>query len=252
MGKAVISLTTGLEDAEKVTVALLTALGAAEAGRPTLIFLTKEAVRLALRGAAKGIACDEFTAVCIDTNGSAAVYGSFPASDDHAYFIQTNCEITERNPETCTSGTPLTWNRNGTALRVYKIKGTQNGANKFRLSDWKTGNGGVWEQWYVQGGVLLESAGSPINCQATSSENSTQPESQLRIYPNPGSEALMIEAPYPIRKVQVSTYAAQIVYSSAGAGSGSYLLNTENLSTGIYLLKIYTDGGEFVRQWVKK
>ncbi|MDO8361742.1 MAG: DsrE family protein [Actinomycetota bacterium] len=58
MGKAVISLTTGLEDAEKVTVALLTALGAAEAGRPTLIFLTKEAVRLALRGAAKGIACD--------------------------------------------------------------------------------------------------------------------------------------------------------------------------------------------------
>ena len=58
MGKAVISLTTGLEDAEKVTVALLTALGAAEAGRPTLIFLTKEAVRLALRGVAKGIACD--------------------------------------------------------------------------------------------------------------------------------------------------------------------------------------------------
>lgn len=58
MGKAVISLTTGLEDAEKVTLALLTALGAAEAGRPTLIFLTKEAARLALRGVAIGIGCD--------------------------------------------------------------------------------------------------------------------------------------------------------------------------------------------------
>jgi predicted peroxiredoxin len=58
MGKAAISLTTGLEDAETVTVALLTAVGAAEAGRPTLMFLTKEAVRLALRGHAKGIACD--------------------------------------------------------------------------------------------------------------------------------------------------------------------------------------------------
>jgi predicted peroxiredoxin len=57
MGKAVISLTTGLEDPEKVTVALLVAAGAAESGRPTLIFLTKEAVRLALGGVAVGTAC---------------------------------------------------------------------------------------------------------------------------------------------------------------------------------------------------
>jgi predicted peroxiredoxin len=57
MGKAVISLTTGLEDPEKVTVALLVAAGAAESGRPTLIFLAKEAVRLALDGVAVGTAC---------------------------------------------------------------------------------------------------------------------------------------------------------------------------------------------------
>jgi predicted peroxiredoxin len=57
-GKAVISLTTGLEDPEKVTVALLVAVGAAEAGRSTLIFSAKEAVRLAVEGTAVGIACD--------------------------------------------------------------------------------------------------------------------------------------------------------------------------------------------------
>jgi predicted peroxiredoxin len=57
-GKAVVSLTTGLEDAEKVTVAFLVAVGAAETGRPTLMFLTKEAVRLALEGVAVGVACD--------------------------------------------------------------------------------------------------------------------------------------------------------------------------------------------------
>jgi predicted peroxiredoxin len=56
--KAVISLTTGLEDAEKVTVAFLVAVGAAETGRDTLVFLTKEAVRLALDGTATGVACD--------------------------------------------------------------------------------------------------------------------------------------------------------------------------------------------------
>ena len=51
-GKAVISLTTGLEDSEKVTVAFLVAVGAAESGRPTLMFLAKEAVRLATDGTA--------------------------------------------------------------------------------------------------------------------------------------------------------------------------------------------------------
>jgi predicted peroxiredoxin len=57
-GKAVVSLTTGLEDPEKVTVAFLVAVGAAESGLPTRMFLTKEAVRLALDGTAVGTACD--------------------------------------------------------------------------------------------------------------------------------------------------------------------------------------------------
>jgi predicted peroxiredoxin len=56
--KAAISLTTGLEDPERVTVALLVAVGAAESGRPTLVFMTKEAVRLALHGNAVGTACE--------------------------------------------------------------------------------------------------------------------------------------------------------------------------------------------------
>ena len=55
--KAVISLTTGLEDTERVTIAFLVAVGAAESGRPTLMFLTKEAVRLAVEGVAIGTAC---------------------------------------------------------------------------------------------------------------------------------------------------------------------------------------------------
>ena len=56
--KAVISMNTGLEDPEKVTVAFLVAVGAAESGRPTLMFLAKEAVRLATSGTATGVACE--------------------------------------------------------------------------------------------------------------------------------------------------------------------------------------------------
>jgi predicted peroxiredoxin len=56
--KSVISLTTGLEDAEKVTVAFLVSVGSAEAGRPTLMFLTKEAARLAVGDTARAAACE--------------------------------------------------------------------------------------------------------------------------------------------------------------------------------------------------
>src|SRR2546421_12206852 len=56
--KTVITLNTGLEDAETVTVAFLVAVGAAEQGRQTLIFLTKEAVRLATEGFARAVACE--------------------------------------------------------------------------------------------------------------------------------------------------------------------------------------------------
>lgn len=58
MSRAVVSLTTGLEDTEKVTVAMLVAVGAAETGRETLMFLTKEAVRLGVEGVAVGTGCD--------------------------------------------------------------------------------------------------------------------------------------------------------------------------------------------------
>lgn len=57
-GKVVINLATGLEDPERVTVAFLVGGAAAQSGRPVTMFLTKEAVRLALGDHAHGVACD--------------------------------------------------------------------------------------------------------------------------------------------------------------------------------------------------
>lgn len=58
MAKVVVNLSTGLEDGEKVTVAFLVAGAALEGGRPVAMFLTKEAVRLALPGVADAVACE--------------------------------------------------------------------------------------------------------------------------------------------------------------------------------------------------
>jgi predicted peroxiredoxin len=56
--KVVINLATGLEDAERVTVAFLVAGAAAEQGKQVAMFLTKEAVRLGLPDHAEAVACD--------------------------------------------------------------------------------------------------------------------------------------------------------------------------------------------------
>jgi predicted peroxiredoxin len=56
--KVVINLATGLEDAERVTVAFLVGGAAVEKGKQVAMFLTKEAVRLALPGFADAVACE--------------------------------------------------------------------------------------------------------------------------------------------------------------------------------------------------
>lgn len=56
--KVVINLATGLEDAERVTVAFLVATAAVARGKKVVMFLTKEAVRIGLPGGAEGVACD--------------------------------------------------------------------------------------------------------------------------------------------------------------------------------------------------
>ena len=57
-GNVVINLATGMEDAERVMIAFLVGGAAAASGRRVAMFLTKEAVRLALPGFADGVACD--------------------------------------------------------------------------------------------------------------------------------------------------------------------------------------------------
>jgi predicted peroxiredoxin len=56
--KVVVNLATGLEDPERVTVAFLVGGAAVEQGKQVTMFLTKEAVRLALPGTAEGVACE--------------------------------------------------------------------------------------------------------------------------------------------------------------------------------------------------
>lgn len=56
--KMLVNLTTGLEDPERVTIAFLVGAAGVQQGKQVAMFLTKEAVRLALPGHAVGVACE--------------------------------------------------------------------------------------------------------------------------------------------------------------------------------------------------
>jgi cyanophycinase len=110
----------------------------------------------------KGIGIEEYTAVCVEPNGQARVFGdgSTGANPDVAWFVGPACAA-GMEPENLTAGQPLTWNRGGAALSVYRVLGTPAGVNTFNLNSFN-GTGGAWEYWSVQNGILGMGAPAPV------------------------------------------------------------------------------------------
>lgn len=150
-----------------------------------------------------GIACEEYTAVCIDTTGIARVFGAYPTENDFAYFIQANC--TDPNtPEICIAGQTLTWNRSQAAVKAYKVPGTSLGSNTFDLNDWVSGNGGEWQHWSANNGVfnVIESTSileiTAPDCNDVSiepTEQSSYNANNLLVSPNPAKTTVAMHLP---------------------------------------------------------
>ncbi|HEY1040135.1 MAG TPA: T9SS type A sorting domain-containing protein, partial [Bacteroidia bacterium] len=201
---------------------------------------------------AKGIACDEYTAVCIDTLGLARCYGDYPAYDEDIYFLQTNCELTQNGPENCSAGNELNWNRNGQAVKVYRVKGTQNGSNTFNLVDWKTGSGGTWEHWYVSNGVFQTGSGTEPNCTLVSlSENSL---SAARLYPNPVSDGVLTLELTSDEQVDITIYDVQGKQLKFWKGNRApvFSINVSAFEPGFYFVELKTGTGSAIQKMIIK
>ncbi len=199
----------------------------------------------------KGIACDEYTAVCIDTDGMARVFGEYPDSDDNAYFLQPNCELANMSVEVCSSGLPLTWNRGGEALKVYKIKGTWNGVNNsFNLNNWQEGTGGVWEHWSVNNGVFSEAAGDAIDCNTVSIDE-VYLNDLVDVYPNPANRFLNIEANKIIREVSIISMDGRVIKTIRNFSGNYARVDLNELPQGLYITVVKTDAGEMQRRFIR-
>ena len=114
--------------------------------------------------AATAIACDEYTAVCIDENGTARVYGEAPQYQDYAYFLSVNCDLMDATPEACDAGQPLTWSHGQDAVRACRFLGNVAGTPSYQLVGVPEPVMGTWQRWWAEDGTWFDGAGSEANC----------------------------------------------------------------------------------------
>jgi cyanophycinase-like exopeptidase len=183
----------------------------------------------------KGIACNEYVSVCIDTNNIAHVFGEYPTyPDEIAFFIQVNC-VLPNTPEQCASGMALNWQRNNEALKVYKVPGTMTGDYSFDLNDWLSGNGGTWENWYVNNGVLNISAGLAPNCNPT--KLIQKEKDDIRVFPNPAQEMIHINNHSGIQTIELYQVDGKLLKSEfLTQNTNSYNFNLIDYEPGVYIL----------------
>lgn len=190
-----------------------------------------------------GIAADEYTAVYVDNEGIASVYGEADY-EDYAYFLQANC-IEPIEPETCTAGEPLTWNRNQDAVRVYVIKGEEGGEKYLDLTDWQTGSGGDWERWYADNGDLFFAASEAPDCPTAVQDTKAF---GLEISPNPASDYLHIALPGGLNNCTVSIFGTDGKCYLRLKNTASEHINISSLPQGLYLLHINCNGELYVQK----
>lgn len=192
---------------------------------------------------ASAIACDEYTAVCIDTNGIARVFGGFPAYDDNAYFIQSNCELSNPQPENCTNGNPLTWDLGGQALKVYQIKGDATGSKTFDFNDWKTGVGGTWYNWSSSNGIFNEVIGTPLACNNVSVDDFSN-DLDVTIFPNPFTNYINVSNKKGNEQFIMLNYCGQVVWSGRDIDQTDFSF----IPNGIYFLQVKNTTIKLVKQ----
>ena len=192
-----------------------------------------------------GIGSNEYTAVCIGADGIAYVYGEYPAYDEYVYFLQANC-VPDFEPESCTSGVPLTWNRGGEAIKVYKVPGTESGVNYFDLTDWETGSGGEWRDWSVDNGVFTSVAGTNPQCTLSVSEFEL---ANIKVYPNPFVDTIQIESEVTLNAIQLMDILGKSIPVRM---QSDMTIDMSSLNSGVYFLRLKSDSATQVIRLLKK
>jgi cyanophycinase-like exopeptidase len=194
-----------------------------------------------------GIASDEYTSVCIEPDGTARAFGDYPEYQEFVYFLQSNCN--QLGPEVCVAGTPLTWNRDNQAVKVYRVPAA-NGEFYLDLNDWETGEGGTWQDWWVENGDFQVNADAlPPNCVTTVVEQS---DFKYEIFPtvSNGEVSIWIEKAPVQWHYQLLDLSGRVINKSTATGNRA-TVNLANVLAGMYLLQLEINGKMAVSKLVR-
>jgi cyanophycinase len=220
----------------------------------TVAFLAR--IETSFESSAKGIAANERTAICVDENGIARVFGRSDRTDTFAYFLQSNCDRPESIPEVCLPNTPLTWKKQNDALKVYRILGDDAGSHSFDLNTWTSGQGGSWWHWWADNGSLQTQAADGALCKQTTSTQFTSPLAlTFTINPNPSKDTLRVvaEDPSAYRALKIINLEGKLMHFQTIMPASEILLPIHELKSGQYIL-ILTDrnGGNSSKVFIKQ
>jgi len=192
-----------------------------------------------------GIACNEYTAVCINDLGRAYVYGEYPDYPEFAFFLQSNCTA-DFMPETCVDGQPLTWDQGGEAVKVAKIAGLYSAENYIDLTDWSSSQGVIWENWTVANGEFSSVSTTNPECDLLSvMENEVL---DISVGPNPFKNMVIIESQLSIFDVRLYDFFGKQVASYKNQSQ----IETSKLASGLYFVTISSEGLQETFKMLKK
>lgn len=181
------------------------------------------------------IACNEQVAVCVGPDGIARIYGDTLTPGAFAYFVQSHCNQPFSLPEQCIPNMPLEWNRNGQALRVYKVQGTRDGSRSFDLKDWRSGTGGAWEDWHITGGVLKKTPSLLSACTLSADTYNSRFQLQIRN----GILRIDLDPVSKARTLEILSSNGQRVFSGRiAAGAVTAEAELRYLTSGCYVLRM--------------
>jgi cyanophycinase-like exopeptidase len=192
-----------------------------------------------------GIACNEYTAVCINDIGRAYVFGEYPDYPEFAFFLQSNC-TTDFMPETCIDGQPLTWNLAGEAIKVAKIPGLYSAENYIDLTDWSNSQGVIWENWSVTNGSFSMSSTVNPECDLLSvTENEML---DISVGPNPFKNVIIMASQLTNFEVKVDDVFGKQVSHYTNQSQ----IDTSRLASGLYFVSVSSQGLQQTFKMVKK
>ena len=99
------------------------------------------------------------------------------------------------------------------------------------------GSGGVWENWYVDNGVLVEELGSQINCTSVGVVQNKF-ENDIRLFPNPANETLSVTLNSAITNIDIIDVHGKVVIPNSSFNLNEMTIDISSLDYGFYFVHV--------------